>query len=236
MNERVWSVDGMVLKVETRSTMTGRYPVSIWFTTDLTLTGPGINPGLRSDRPRTNRLSHIDIQAISVCLIIIILTPDRLPQVVPLLKSLRKAPGSSVGMVCWTRPCPIFLRPLQSTERQLKHSTLYRSILIAGEPLGCFDYIAWAPSEPRNRQPDEDCVVLDRNQQWGVTRCSAKMPYVCELWPGGDQRADMATNLTRCNALQNTGRPQVEQSQRGVDYYCQHTGDYNPLKCNILLQ
>jgi hypothetical protein len=58
----------MVLKVETRSTMTARCPIATWFTIDLTRTGPGINPGLRSDRQRTNRLSHIDIQAMSVCL------------------------------------------------------------------------------------------------------------------------------------------------------------------------
>lgn len=68
MNEWVCSVDGIVLKVETRSTMTARCPIATWFTTDLTRTGPGINPGLRSDRPWTNCLSHIDIQVMSVCL------------------------------------------------------------------------------------------------------------------------------------------------------------------------
>jgi hypothetical protein len=58
----------MVLRVETRSNTTARCPIATWFITDLTRTGQGINPGLHSDRPRTNRLSHIDIQAMSVCL------------------------------------------------------------------------------------------------------------------------------------------------------------------------
>jgi len=68
MNEWVWSVDGMVLKVETRSILTASCPIATWFTTDLTRTGPGMNPRLRSDRPRTNSLNHIEIQAMSVCL------------------------------------------------------------------------------------------------------------------------------------------------------------------------
>ncbi|XP_021914249.1 uncharacterized protein LOC110827162 isoform X2 [Zootermopsis nevadensis] len=72
-----------------------------------------------------------------------------------------------------------------------------------GEPLNCFDYIAWAPSEPRDRLADEDCVVLDSYKQWGVTKCSTRMPYLCELWPSGDQTADTATRLTKCTVLQN---------------------------------
>ena len=58
----------MVLKVEPRTILTARCPIATWFTTDLTRTGPGIQPGLRSDRPRTNSLNHIEIQAMSVCL------------------------------------------------------------------------------------------------------------------------------------------------------------------------
>jgi len=68
MNELVWSIDGMVMKVETRSILTARCLIATWFTTEPTRTGPRINPGLRSDRPRTNRLNHIEIQSMSVCL------------------------------------------------------------------------------------------------------------------------------------------------------------------------
>jgi len=68
MNKWVWSVDGMVLKVETRCILTASCPIATWFTTDLTRTGPAISPGFCCDRPRTNRLSQIDIQATSVCL------------------------------------------------------------------------------------------------------------------------------------------------------------------------
>jgi hypothetical protein len=59
----------MVMKVETRSILIASCPIAIWFiTTNLTRTGPEINPGFCCDRPRTNRLSQIDIQATSVCL------------------------------------------------------------------------------------------------------------------------------------------------------------------------
>jgi hypothetical protein len=68
MNEWVWSVDRMVLKVGTRSNRTASNAIDAWFTTDLTRIGPEINPDLRCDRPRTNGLSHIDIQSMSVCL------------------------------------------------------------------------------------------------------------------------------------------------------------------------
>jgi hypothetical protein len=74
-----------------------------------------------------------------------------------------------------------------------------------GVRLDCFDYIAWGPSEPRDRLADEDCAVLSSNRQWGVTRCSTRMPYLCEMWPGGDQAAETATRLTKCAALQNPG-------------------------------
>ena len=203
MKEGVWRIDG--LKVETRNTRTESCPIATWFNTDLTWNGLG----LRCDRPRNNRLSHIDVGTIhvrlSVCLLIVILTPNKLPQAVALLTSLRKVTDSNVGTIRRKRPRPHLSRassPL-TANRTIRHlQPLYH---VAGEPLNCFDYVAWAPSEPRNRLPDEDCVVLDRNQQWGVTRCSAKMPYVCELWPGGEQAADTATTITRCTALQNAG-------------------------------
>lgn len=84
----------------------------------------------------------------------------------------------------------------------------YSNLFYSGEPLNCFDYIAWAPSEPRDRLADEDCVVLDSYKQWGVTKCSTRMPYLCELWPSGDQTADTATRLTKCTVLQNLGNLQ----------------------------
>ncbi|PNF32703.1 hypothetical protein B7P43_G12960 [Cryptotermes secundus] len=80
-----------------------------------------------------------------------------------------------------------------------------RFVTTTGEPLNCFDYVAWAPSEPRDRLADEDCVALGGNKQWQVSRCSAKLPYLCELWPGGDQPADTTIRLTKCAELQNSG-------------------------------
>jgi hypothetical protein len=213
----------MVLKVETRSTRTASNPTDAWFTIDLTRTGPGIDPDLRCDRPQTSRLSHIDIQSMSVCLSTYHNTDTKR---VSSSGTASDVPSRSNRLQCRDS------RLNQASSDLSQASPLHRTPIalffflilfiflpfFAGEPLGCFDYIAWAPSEPRNRLPDEDCVVLDRNQQWGVTRCSAKMPYLCELWPGGDQRADTATRLTQCNSLQNTGRPQVQQPQRDADY------------------
>jgi hypothetical protein len=60
MKERVRSIDG--LKVETCSTRTESCPIATWFNTYLTCTVLGLS----CDRPRTNRLSHIDIEAIYV--------------------------------------------------------------------------------------------------------------------------------------------------------------------------
>jgi hypothetical protein len=78
-------------------------------------------------------------------------------------------------------------------------------LLCSGEPLNCFDYVAWAPSQPRDRLADEDCVALDGNKQWLVSKCSIKLPYLCELWPGGDQPPDNVIRLTKCAELQNPG-------------------------------
>jgi hypothetical protein len=209
----------MVLKVETLSTRTASNPTDFWFTIDLTRTGPGIEPDLRCDRPQTSRLNHIDIQSMYVCL----LNHNTDTKRVSSSGTASDVPSGSNRLQCRDSRIVRSFSGLSSTPNA-NRTFFYRCIFFAGEPLGCFDYIAWAPSEPRNRLPDEDCGVLDRNQQWGVTRCSAKMPYVCELWPGGDQRADTATRLTQCNALQNTGRPQEQQPQLDADF----------INCNIL--
>ncbi|XP_069674130.1 uncharacterized protein [Periplaneta americana] len=71
-----------------------------------------------------------------------------------------------------------------------------------GEPLRCFEYIAWAPSQPRNSLPKEDCVALDNNKLWRVMKCSIQLPFLCELWPGGDQPIGTATRLTECAAME----------------------------------
>ncbi|PSN48577.1 hypothetical protein C0J52_14668 [Blattella germanica] len=70
-----------------------------------------------------------------------------------------------------------------------------------GEPLNCFGYKAWGPSEPRDRLKDEDCAVLDDRKQWRVSRCSQRLPYICELWPGGDILNDITTGLVHCSEL-----------------------------------
>jgi hypothetical protein len=201
MKEGVWRIDG--LKVETRNTRTESCPIATWFNTDLTWNGLS----LRCDRPRNNRLSHIDVGTIHVRL-----STYRNIDTKQVASSGTASDFSSESDRLQCRddtPKEASFASLSglfsplTANRTIRHlQPLYH---VAGEPLNCFDYVAWAPSEPRNRLPDEDCVVLDRNQQWGVTRCSAKMPYVCELWPGGEQAADTATTITRCTALQNAG-------------------------------
>jgi hypothetical protein len=48
----------MKLTGENRSTQGKTFPSAILSTTNPTWTDPGSNPGLRGDRPATNRLSH----------------------------------------------------------------------------------------------------------------------------------------------------------------------------------
>jgi hypothetical protein len=103
------------------------------------------------------------------------------------------------------------------------HPTVVNIAPSPGEPLNCFAYVAWAPSQPRDRLADEDCVALDTNKQWLVSRCSMKLPYLCELWPGGDQPADTATRLTKCAALQSPGKPTVYALSTGYLDICVHS-------------
>jgi hypothetical protein len=48
----------MKLTGETRSTREETCPSATLSTTNLTRTDPGLNPGLRGEKPATNRLSH----------------------------------------------------------------------------------------------------------------------------------------------------------------------------------
>jgi hypothetical protein len=57
MNELLWSINGMVLLRENRSTGTTTC-ASATPSTILTLNGPSSNPGFCGDKPRTNRLNH----------------------------------------------------------------------------------------------------------------------------------------------------------------------------------
>ena len=50
---------GMILKGENRSTGTKTCPNTTLSTTNLTWTDVGLNPGLRGERPGTDRLSHL---------------------------------------------------------------------------------------------------------------------------------------------------------------------------------
>jgi hypothetical protein len=53
-----WSTGGMKLTGENRSTWGNTCPSNILSTTNPTWTDPGSIPGLRGERPATNRLSH----------------------------------------------------------------------------------------------------------------------------------------------------------------------------------
>jgi hypothetical protein len=48
----------MTMAGKTRSTWRKTWPIATLSTTNPTWTTPGSNPGLRGDRPATNRLSH----------------------------------------------------------------------------------------------------------------------------------------------------------------------------------
>ena len=58
MNEWVWSNGGMVLTTDNTSTWRETCWNATPFTTNLTWTDLGWNPGLHGDRPATNHLSH----------------------------------------------------------------------------------------------------------------------------------------------------------------------------------
>ncbi|KAJ9587877.1 hypothetical protein L9F63_018689 [Diploptera punctata] len=87
------------------------------------------------------------------------------------------------------------------------HDILHEGKFITtrGEPLTCFEYQAWGPSEPRDRLDEEDCAMLDDKKQWRVTRCSEKLPYLCELWAGGDNPKDITTGLLYCSRIKDDG-------------------------------
>ncbi|XP_039281011.1 uncharacterized protein LOC111056023 isoform X2 [Nilaparvata lugens] len=53
-----------------------------------------------------------------------------------------------------------------------------------GELLKCVQFRAWAPGEPHSRK-DDDCVVINPRFTWQVVPCSKKLPFVCEILPGG---------------------------------------------------
>ena len=41
-------------------------------------------------------------------------------------------------------------------------------------------YFDWAPNQPNNGGPGQDCVAIQGNGQWGDIQCSATRPYVCQ--------------------------------------------------------
>ncbi|CAH0762917.1 unnamed protein product [Bemisia tabaci] len=59
------------------------------------------------------------------------------------------------------------------------------------EPLRCFPYRAWAPSEPRHKKSREDCAVIDSRNSWRVVDCKSKHPFLCELTPSGPLQDDV---------------------------------------------
>ena len=58
MNGWVWSISGMILRGENRSTQKKTYPRATLPATSPTWTGQGLNPDLQSDRPMTNTLNY----------------------------------------------------------------------------------------------------------------------------------------------------------------------------------
>lgn len=52
------------------------------------------------------------------------------------------------------------------------------------EPLGCFDYRAWAPGHPAEiRKPG--CVGITIESSWKVYSCNRKLMFICELLTSG---------------------------------------------------
>lgn len=54
-----------------------------------------------------------------------------------------------------------------------------------GDSLKCSIYRAWAPGHPKNRRDTQDCVALDGNKMWHVVDCKKRLPFICEIFPGG---------------------------------------------------
>ncbi|XP_044728800.1 uncharacterized protein LOC123292275 [Chrysoperla carnea] len=53
------------------------------------------------------------------------------------------------------------------------------------EPLTCFPYRAWAPSNPKPVNKHHYCVAIDTDKMWKTVKCGMKLPFICELYPNG---------------------------------------------------
>lgn len=54
-----------------------------------------------------------------------------------------------------------------------------------GQALTCTTFRAWAPGHPRRRRPNQTCCTLDSKRMWRTVDCGLKLPFICEIYPGG---------------------------------------------------
>jgi len=59
MNEWVWSIGRIMLTGKNQNTQRKTRPIATLSTTNPIQTGPQVNPGVCSERSRTNRQSHL---------------------------------------------------------------------------------------------------------------------------------------------------------------------------------
>lgn len=85
------------------------------------------------------------------------------------------------------------------------HDSKNEFVTVAGKPLRCIKYRAWAPGHPRfEKRLHEHCVVLDTNSMWRVVECHQQFPAVCEIFPTPFQQQLEPKNVD-CDNISNKG-------------------------------
>lgn len=52
--------------------------------------------------------------------------------------------------------------------------------------LSCTTFRAWAPGQPKEKYPEDNCCAIDSKKMWHVVNCKRNLPFVCEIFPWGE--------------------------------------------------